>query len=98
MKLKIKPIYGWGWRVPNASLIEVPSEFQLEAEETPEGIITGRVSIPGHPLDSYWVVLTQRHVEKDGYYNLSGYEGDPRATVLDDADVAGVAQAELMQP
>jgi len=73
MRLQVKPIYGWGWRAPDNSLIETPEEFVLEAEQTLEGIITGRVSHPGHPLDSMWLRLSQRHVEKDGVYNLRAY-------------------------
>jgi len=97
MRLQVKPIYGWGWRAPDNSLIETPEEFGLEAEQTLGGIITGRVSHPGHPLDGMWLRLSQRHVEKDGSYNLRAYLKEP-VSLTDPDDIAGYVEAIALQP
>ena len=76
----------------------VPEEFDLDAQYTPVGAIQGRVSKPGPTLNGLWVVLSQRHTEKDGFYNLSTFVGDPQATMVDATDIAGFVEAVLLSP
>jgi hypothetical protein len=91
VKLRITPIHGWGWRAPDNTRVEVPIAFVLEAEEAPDGHIAGRVSDPGHPLDGMWLLLTQRHVQKDGMYNLKAYAKQPTSSAEPD-DITGYAE------
>jgi len=98
MKLRIKPIYGWGWAAPDGSPMEVPGEFDLDVKQDPVGVIRGRVLKPGHPLNNFWVVLSQRHIEKDGCYNFSAFEEEPPSTMADAAHVAGFVEAMPVQP
>lgn len=93
MRLRVKPIYGWGWTAPDNSPVTVPGEFELDAHEIPVGAIQGRVFQPNHPLNNLWVVLSQRHTEKDGFYNLSAFVDEPQGTMIDVADMAGFAEA-----
>jgi hypothetical protein len=97
VKLRVTPIHGWGWRAPDNTLVEVPIEFVLEAEEAPDGCIRGRVSDPNHLLDGMWLLLTQRHVQKDGMYNLRAYARQPTSPAEPD-DIAGYAEVALLQP
>ena len=98
MKLRVMPIYGHGWTAPDASPIDVPDEFPLDAVESPEGFVKGRVSKTGHPLDGYWLILSQRHVAHDGCYNLSAYHAEPTSIASAVADIAGFAQTEPIGP
>jgi hypothetical protein len=93
MKLRIRPIHGYGWTASDGSPVEMPDEFLLDAEEGPIGTIRGRVTEQGHPLNELWVVLSQRHAERDGHYNFSAFAGDPQSTMVDRADVAGFVEA-----
>jgi hypothetical protein len=97
MRLQVKPIYGWGWRAPDNRLLETPTEFVLDAHETHEGSIKGHVSSPKHPLDGMWVLMSHRHVKRDGYYNLRAYSKEP-ASMIEAADIAGYAEAVTVQP
>jgi hypothetical protein len=42
--------------------------------------------------------LSQRHTEKDGFYNLSAFVDEPQVTMVDVADIAGFAHATVLHP
>jgi len=96
VKLRVTPIYGWGWQAAGGAFMEVPSEFEMDAEEFQAKVFKGQVSTPGHPLDGMWVFLSQRHVENDGHYNLRADDKEP-ASFADANKVSGYAEAAPSQ-
>jgi hypothetical protein len=82
MRLRVEPIYGWGWfyRREKESL-SPPPEFVMEAEVALNGapfrVARGRVSIAGHLLDGLWILLTSRHEPYDGHCNLQAFMDKP---------------------
>ena len=97
MKLRVKPLYGWGWRGPDNTVLAMPAEFSLEAEEMPKGLIKGRVSDPNHSLDGLWVVLSHRHAYKDGIYDLRAYPKQP-VSYVEPWEMAGCVLAWSLRP
>jgi hypothetical protein len=91
------PIYGWGWRAGTDNFMEVPAEFEMDAEQPQAKFFKGLVSAPGHPLDGMWVFLSQRHVENDGYYNLRACDNEP-GSFADANEISGYAEAVPTQP
>jgi hypothetical protein len=82
VKLRLQPIWGHGWS--NATrAFEVPAEFDLEVSEVLRdrndrllGTL-GQVDEPKHQLAGFWVLLTARHREDSGYYNLEAFNEKP---------------------
>jgi hypothetical protein len=83
MRLRVKPIYGWGWYGPGDDIFEVPPPFELDADAQGDAVsfreALGQVTIQGHPLHGMWIFLSQRHVTADGHFNLSAYSQKPEA-------------------
>jgi hypothetical protein len=81
MKLRIKPIYGWGWFGNSAQAIEVPAPFDLEVEiiegNAPFATALGQMNEAGHPLSGLWLLLSQRHSPHDGFCNLWAFKARP---------------------
>jgi hypothetical protein len=84
VKLTVNPFYGWGWSWENDAngVNGVPDIFILDAEartiiDGPD-IFLGWFPPSAHPLSGHWLLLTQRHVDKDGHYNLMAYRERPR--------------------
>ena len=97
MRLRVTPIYGWGWQTDAGTFMDVPPEFEMEAEQPRATLFKGRVSAPDHPLDGMWVFLTQRHVQNDGHYNLRADIDEP-ASSSEANKISGYAEAFLLQP
>jgi hypothetical protein len=82
VRLKIKPIWGYGWS--NATrAFEIPARFDLKITATlPDGngrllAALGQVDQPEHQLAGFWVLLTARHIEDSGYYYLEAFAQKP---------------------
>src|SRR5215813_5170678 len=106
MKLKVQPIWGHGWS--NATrAFEVPAEFDLEASEVlPDrsgrllGAL-GQVDQPKHQLAGFWVLLSARHIEDSGYYNLEAFTEKPdlaERVAFIMQGLGNIAQSNLARP
>ena len=86
MKLRVEPIYGWGWSdCASGQSIDVPPPFEFEVSIVKEGEpfrgALGHLLADRHVLSGMWILLTQRHVVNDGFYNLTAFEEQPRLAV-----------------
>lgn len=79
MRLRIKPYYGWGWFDAAGAPIDVPSEFEVELVESEGGMLprsaVGHIVTAGHQLSDLWVLISQRHANGGGQYNLCLFQG-----------------------
>jgi hypothetical protein len=103
MKLRIIPIYGWGWFQKDGSLFEVPPAFDLEVEVIEPGDVfktaLGRAE-GDHPLSGMWILLAQRHLPADGACSLYAFHDKPTVPKIPDPlpqepDLSGYAMAQL---
>ena len=78
MKIRVKPIYGWGWHAEDEShsmtAVKVPPEFDLDIEinEQPHSGL-GLVTESNHPLTGMWISLQSRGMG----YNLAAFLENP---------------------
>lgn len=73
MRLRVEPIYGWGWNDLQGRSVEVPGPFELEVSVlgmAPFAAMGRLDDCCDHPLRGLWVLLSQRHTVQDGDYNL----------------------------
>jgi hypothetical protein len=67
MKLRVKPIYGWGWFGTDNATVPVPASFEIEAQllepsdnSQPFKTAVGQlVGTSNHPLEGRWIWLWQ---------------------------------------
>ena len=104
VRLRVKPVYGWGWvRLPGTT-IEVPPEFELhavvekqDADRSPVFAI-GRLVALGHPLDGLWLRLSRRTAGEVPTFNVDAFDArpDPSPGALPPAAVfSGFAEVAL---
>ncbi len=67
-KIKIKPIYGWGW-FDRQSRIEVPDVFEISIISMSEDEIKGAIITQNHLLTGFELTAWPRHKPNDGYYD-----------------------------
>lgn len=69
MTMTVEPIYGNGWTDGRGDVPE-PSTFTIEAKQTDNGAIFGRIVTSGDPrLTGATFEATPRHVAHDSLYN-----------------------------
>jgi hypothetical protein len=104
MKLRVEPIYGWGW-FDGEIMMEVPMQFDLEVEFIEAGAsfasALGHFNQSNHPLSGLWLLLAQRHTPHDGDCNLSAFNQKPNfpqisATLRDKPRITGFVHAETI--
>jgi hypothetical protein len=89
-KVKVDPIYGWGWPVPGRPADYVPQPFEMQMAGAEADEWTGTVSTPGHEFEGARVALSPRHTEWDGFVNIAVHpSGD------DDVVITGFASVPL---
>lgn len=84
MKLRIRPIYGWGWFDAKGVPLDVPQPFTFDVTVTQDGdpFVSVLGQAPGdHALAGKWLVLTPRQKVFaqgfDGGCNLFGFDTRP---------------------
>ncbi len=90
-RLRVDPIYGWGW-FEGEMLLDVPSPFEVMAtvEDGVSFLATMQLLEASHPLNGYWIILSQRHTEWDGTCYLAAHRGRPTGP-SDRAQISGYA-------
>ena len=95
MRLRVEPIYGWGWRDNEGNVMDVPSPFEIEAAVivpgTKNGLFEaalGYMEGTRHPLSGFWIFLSQRHSTSDGYCNLRAFRSRPILEDLSNAQMS----------
>jgi len=77
--------------------MDVPTLFEMETEAIDAAVpakTLGFVTAQGHPLSGMWILLTQRHVEADGCFNLAAYTQRPISPAVPH-EISGFAQAKI---
>lgn len=77
-RLRVEPMYGWGW-FEGETLLDVPPPFKVTAtvEDGVSFLATMQLLEASHPLNGYWIILSQRHRDWDGACNLAAYRDRP---------------------
>ena len=91
MKLRFKPVYGYGWRAADNELLEVPAPFHLEGPSAEPPKLAGAVLDREHMLSDLWVVLTPRTAVS---YNVCAYESAPIPGQDDEPSITGFAMLD----
>lgn len=99
MKLRVKPIYGFGWfRAGEQRAIEVPTEFELDAEVVEPGappkLVLGQVTQSDHVLAGFWVALALRTRGDHPTFNVVVYSERPVQPFAGTHVLSGYAMAE----
>ncbi len=94
MRVNIAPQYGFGWRLSDGALTEVPPPFELDVDVLAEGNpfqeAFGQVFDQAHPLVGLWVRLNQRTTGAEPTYNVHAFE-DMQTIGRDRAHITGFA-------
>jgi hypothetical protein len=88
IKLIVNPFYGWGWFDAGTNAIDVPPEFELDAEIVESGepfrAVLGQLPKSDHSLAGMWILLSQRHVPHDGDCNLRAFTERPKIASVEE--------------
>jgi len=93
MKLRIRPINGWGWFDAKGEPLDVPPAFEIDVIVTQEGdpftSVLGQVAPGSHPLAEKWLIFTPRRTSFaqgfEGYANLFGFDKKPHVPKINEA-------------
>lgn len=103
VRLRVIPIYGYGWNSADSGFVEVPPEFEMEASIVVPGkpfrVALGQASQSDHPLNSLWILLDRRTGGSDPTYNLYAFKAYPKTLdreVLLTSAVTGFAAASTI--
>ena len=99
MKIRVQPVYGYGWLNANREGVEVPAPFDLSVRVFAEGApfkgAVGLLSDRDHPLSGMWISVWLRHViEGVASYSLRATESEP-AKPFSDSDPCITGFAEI---
>jgi hypothetical protein len=75
-KIKITPIYGYGWVIAGKPRFKVPDPFSVRLDQFEEIRWAGIVVEPGHEFEGSKVALSQRHREWSGHVNIEVHPPD----------------------
>jgi hypothetical protein len=89
VRLRIEPIYGWGWGAGDGHSIDEPGPFHIDCATAAPAAWPGLIIEQDHLLSGLWVELSARN--SAGYFNLCAFGNENLARARGGAMITGFA-------